>query len=438
MKYVLRLGSLGFVFLSCGLAWLINISALAAEPALLWPEAIQETERNNPELKSAAMNLAASQAEALASRAGRLPVITTAFTSTVSANDLKKVQSSASGGLNSGHPTENHSVALTATETIFDGFLNSARMRLAQAKVQEAELIISSLKSRLSFELKSTYAAMLVAQKFLRLYEDILRRRQENLNLVELRFAGGRENKGAALLSEAYLKQARFEELQLKNSLAVTRAKLNRILGRTDTSRYVLKGELPLAAAPGIVDYASLAQHTPEYQLTLNRQAQADVNLSLVRAGFYPTLGLRGSVGRQGPEFFPANDQWSISLVLTIPIFNGGSDYYANEAAIAKLTAAGLNRENIRSDQLSKLQQAHAGFLEASEKLKVDESFQAAVSLRAEIARSKYNNGLSSFDDWDLIENDLISRQKNVLSSQRDRVIAEATWEESQGRGVLP
>jgi hypothetical protein len=58
--------------------------------------------------------------------------------------------------------------------------------------------------------------------------------------------------------------------------------------------------------------------------------------------------------------------------------------------------------------------------------------------LRAEIARSKYNNGLLSFEDWDLIENDLINRQKALLVSVRERVTAEAGWEQARGEGAIP
>jgi hypothetical protein len=43
-----------------------------------------------------------------------------------------------------------------------------------------------------------------------------------------------------------------------------------------------------------------------------------------------------------------------------------------------------------------------------------------------------------TFEDWDIIENDLIQRLKTFLQSQRDRVIAEASWELAQGKGVIP
>ncbi|MGZ3696004.1 MAG: TolC family protein, partial [Bdellovibrionota bacterium] len=67
----------------------------------------------------------------------------------------------------------------------------------------------------------------------------------------------------------------------------------------------------------------------------------------------------------------------------------------------------------------------------------VDQGFRDAATVRAEIARTKYNNGLQTFEDWDTIENDLITRQKAYLQSKRARVTAEAAWEQAQGIGVL-
>lgn len=89
-------------------------------------------------------------------------------------------------------------------------------------------------------------------------------------------------------------------------------------------------------------------------------------------------------------------------------------------------------------DVRTKLKQTFASYQEAVERLKVDTELLDAATIRAEIARNKYNNGLLSFEDWDIIENDLISRQKFVLQSRRDRIVAEAVWEQAQGKGVIP
>jgi outer membrane protein TolC len=121
-----------------------------------------------------------------------------------------------------------------------------------------------------------------------------------------------------------------------------------------------------------------------------------------------------------------------------VPLYSGGKDYYATKSAASSLEAAVSNTDSTEHQLLVNLKQTHAGFVESVEKLKVDQAFLEAATTRAEIARSKYNNGLMTFEDWDIIENDLIQRLKTFLQSQRDRVIAEASWELAQGKGVIP
>jgi outer membrane protein TolC len=84
------------------------------------------------------------------------------------------------------------------------------------------------------------------------------------------------------------------------------------------------------------------------------------------------------------------------------------------------------------------LEQAYSGYVQAVEQVNVSQAFVEAAQTRAEISRAQYNNGLLTFNDWNLIENDLTQRQTNYVVSQRDRVSAEAAWEQAQGKGVIP
>ena len=77
-------------------------------------------------------------------------------------------------------------------------------------------------------------------------------------------------------------------------------------------------------------------------------------------------------------------------------------------------------------------------FQDAAGKVGVQQEFLHAAQVREEIASSQYATGLLSFQDWDLIEDDLIANQKAMLASQRDALIGEATWERAQGRSALP
>jgi hypothetical protein len=44
---------------------------------------------------------------------------------------------------------------------------------------------------------------------------------------------------------------------------------------------------------------------------------------------------------------------------------------------------------------------------------------------------------LVSFEDWDLIESDLIQKQKEILLSERNRILKQSQWERAQGIGVF-
>ena len=88
-------------------------------------------------------------------------------------------------------------------------------------------------------------------------------------------------------------------------------------------------------------------------------------------------------------------------------------------------------------DLKSQLSDAYSTFIESNQALIVSKSFLNASKVRAEINRSKYNNGLQTFDEWDRIENEHINYQRDYLVKERDQISAEAAWEKVQGLGVI-
>ena len=79
-----------------------------------------------------------------------------------------------------------------------------------------------------------------------------------------------------------------------------------------------------------------------------------------------------------------------------------------------------------------------ADYADAVDQAGVNAAYLEAEEVRAEIGRSQYASGMISFEDWDRIENDLISSQKSDLAGRRNAVTAEANWEKAQGKSRLP
>lgn len=434
MKLITRLtvGQLPGVFLACS-AFMPTLTSYGSE-LLTWEDALARAAQSSAELSAANAELRAVEYQEPVARSGFFP--------SVSANlgydrsDGRVI--AGTGGTVGGSA---HSTTLSGTQNLYAGGADAARSERAQANTRVAQANVQAVKAKLSRELKSAFQSLVYAQASEELTQEIVRRREENLRLVELRFKGGRENKGSVLLSQANLEQARYDGLQARNASRVARAQLATVLRANATPDYRIAGPgVPVQAPPAMPpDFAQLAAATPEAAQAQGRYDAAVADVSITRAPLFPSVSLNGTVGRYGDDFSPEDEQrWSVGVNLSVPIFNGGRDYYGTKSAQATKYAAGETRANTILQASTRLEQAYAAYLEAVAKLNLDESFRRAALVRAEIARQKYNNGLLSFEDWDIIENDLIGRQKVYLQSQRDRVIAEAVWEQAQGRGSIP
>jgi outer membrane protein len=396
-----------------------------------WAQCVEITAENNAEIRASRSTLESTMSQEGVARGGFLPAV---------AGDLSwsRGNTTTDGGFSNG--TSTYSATLSASQNLFSGFSDLAKLRQARANTRAASATYQITKARISFALKKAFEGFSYSKEATKLTGEITRRRQENLRLVELRFQSGRENKGSVLLSEAYLNQAKLDDLQAQNARRLAQAELAESLGLDDGSGLDIEGTTPIiepnAKGP---ELKSLVLITPDYEQSIAQEESAGQSVTVARSQFFPNLSLSGSVGKLGADFFPdERDRWSIGVKLSFPFFNGGRDYYGTQAANATFASAQSIRQNTARAILSKLQDAYSSYIEAVAKLKVDESFRTAATVRAEIARKKYNNGLLSFEDWDVIENDLISRQKVYLQSKRDRVTAEATWEQAQGRGVFP
>jgi outer membrane protein TolC len=391
---------------------------------LTFEQCVQQAARQNAELQAARANADAAQSRVRAARSGYYP-------------QLSAEAASADSSGSSAFAGPSHSTGVAATQNLFAGFRDEAGVEQAGANERSAQADLATARAKISRDLKAAFAGLVAAQDSVVLAEQIERRLTENLRLVQLRFEGGRENKGSFLLTKATLQQAQLESLQARQAVASAQAQLARVLTHRDGIDLRAQGEVPVSAPPPAPDFLALAERVPSYRKAQAQEEAARAEVRLARAGFYPSLDLNASAAREGEDFPPQDNRRTVGLSLTVPLFSGGRDYYGTEAAASNLVATSNTKVDVERSALVQLKQTHAAFVEAVERLKVDEAFLEAAITRADIARSKYAQGLMSFEDWDRIENDLIVRQKGVLFSRRDRVTAEAAWEQAQGVGVI-
>ncbi len=415
------------IFLTVAVALIGSLNApLSYSQMLTWEACLEETAPNNPDIVVAQQEIDKARAKRNAGLSPFLP------------------QLSASAGYNRSESlsslSNEYNMSLSARQSLFSGWRDKVAWDKSALDLEIAQARFQGTGAQVSFELKSAFVRLLFAQENLKLAQTIAKRRQDNVRLVELRYQAGREHKGSYLRSRAAWRQSEFEMSQTQRALRVAQRELSRVLGREETEPLEVSGELAVENAPQeTADFKALAKFTPAYAQARHLAEAAAMGVVSARGAFMPELSASGSLGRGGNDWPPDSPtRWSTGLSLTFPFFTGGKNIFDTKSALAEERRAQASFKSVALQTALDLEDAFAGYQDAWEKTGVQEEFLLAARTRSEIARSQYASGLLSFQDWDLIENDLISNQKAWLAARRDAVIAQASWQKAQGRGYLP
>jgi len=409
---------------------LLLVLPLAAETVTLdFAAALKTLAQNNRDLVAARKNMQTAHYNYRGAYAGFLPQVTAGMNYT-QGNSATTAQLASQN-----NKYELYSASLGVSQNIFSGLSDYYKIKIARASAELSEATFHQTAARVLYEMKSAWALLTLAKKQHELALETQKRRQDNMKMISLRFSSGTENKGSLLLAQSYRAQADRDVNQSLRQRINAETELRRVLYLPDNTEIILSGGPELKNPPEEAALQELAKKTPEYRQALAQELNAEATADQSISPFFPTLVASGSLFRQGPDFFPQGDRWSVNVGVSYPLFSGGKDYYALKANKSAFEAAKQNRESIGAQRVAKLQQALQTYRAAVENARVSESLLGASTVRAQIARVKYMSGLLSFDQWDIIENELINRQKDALQTRYDLEVAQAVWEQMRGEG---
>ena len=151
---------------------------------------------------------------------------------------------------------------------------------------------------------------------------------------------------------------------------------------------------------------------------------------------FLPNVNLSGSLADSGTSWPPNNSSSSAMLSLSYSFFPGGAN-------IIDKIVADINVDNAQEQFQKTLKQtryavesAFYNFKDSIESLSVRKVFLTASEAQDKIATEKYLNGLVTYSDWNIIENQYISDQQSLLLAKGNAMSAEAQYYNSYGGWV--
>ncbi len=385
--------------------------------ALTWSEALTLAKLNNPELKSAARQTESARWSYYKSYSSFLPQL--------SAN--ASVGETTSGTL--GATGRSSSYGLSVSQTLFSGFENYIGGLLARANYDYYYASQQKTGSDLYYQLRQSFVDLAIADENIYLLKNILERRKNNAGLIELRYESGREDKGNFLRTKADQADAEYGVTAAERSRALAALKLRQLIS-AEAEKAEDKFEVGRLARP---DYEALLRSSPSYVMDLKQLERAELAFRQTVSEFLPTVSLTGSYRKSGTDWPPTDSSNSWSLNFSYSLFPGGSNIADRVIYAAQYDQAKQDFQQSRYDLRYALESAYQGLMDAVDAQKSAELSASAAAVRAEIARTKYLNGLIGYDEWDRIENDYINAQKTLLSRKKAALYAEAAWHNSYG-----
>ncbi|MFC1674968.1 TolC family protein [Candidatus Omnitrophota bacterium] len=392
-----------------------------ADEPLTWEDCLMEAKENHPDLITAREKVEQAIQDKGIAVGDILPQVSLDASG-------KKSKSGA------GSAASTYKYGLSAQQLLFDGFKSSSGIKAAQEDIKSSQYDHDVASSNIRLRLRSAFIELLRAEELLKITDDIAGRRRKNLELVQLRYDAGREHRGSLFKERANLAQAEFEVAQARRNIELSQRRLVKELGRESFSPVAVNGRIEMVfALEEEPDFDKLPRDNPLLKELIAKKESARLGIQSAKADFFPEVYTSASAGKTGSEFLPEGDEWSAGLTVSFPIFEGAKRFAELKKARAKFRQSEAEEKSGRDGVVFTLREAWIVFKDAADAVDVRLQFLNAAQERSKIAQAQYSNGLISFDNWTIIEDDLARDKKAYLESLADAQVAEAYWLQAKG-----
>lgn len=398
---------------------------MSAQEVLNWQDCIKEAAKNNPELIAAQESVKQYQATKDITASTLYPQVTGSLNASTARSASNETP---------GTTADSYSYGVSGTQLVFNGLKTVNNVNSAKENIKASQQSYRYTSSEVRLSLRTAFINLLTAQELIKVTEDIARIRRENYELISLRYESGLEHRGALLTAEADLAQANFQIAQAKRDIETAQWQMMKAMGRKEYNPLSVKGDFVVVdSAKDKPSFETLAKNNPFLQEAIAKKNSAEFGLRSAYGEFFPTLSGQAGANKKGTLYPPKGNNWNLGLVLSMPIFEGGLRLAQVSKAKALLNQLQADERNTRDGIVVVLVQTWAALQDAIETVDVQYKSLIATEERSKIAEAQYSTGFISYDNWTIIEDNLVSAKSSYLNAQSDALTAEASWIQAKG-----
>jgi outer membrane protein len=343
-----------------------------------------------------------------------------------SAGTVSRIRSPATPNRPAGERTE-YGPSISLNYLLLDfggrsGSIERARQSLFAANLSHNATIQNTvLQAEVAYFNYMATAALLAAER------SAIAEAQANLNAAEQRNRVGLATIADVLQARTALSQEQLNLETTQGNLQAARGSLASALGLPANLPFELEplgGTIPVRSLALSVDSVINAalQNRPDLASARAQAAAAASQVRVARAAALPSLALGGNAARtfSTPRLF-AGPSYSLSLGVSLPIFNGFAHQYDIAAARAQADAVSALADQARQDVVTQVFISYYALQTAAQRVATADDLLASAQQSVQVASGRYREGVGSIID-------LLTAQTALANARAQQVQSRWQW----------
>lgn len=310
----------------------------------------------------------------------------------------------------------------------------------AQAQVYATEQAQRGVVLTLVSNLAASYIALRALDRQLEIARAATANFEETARIFDLRFKQGIVSKTEVMQIASQVQQARAAIPAFEQAIAVQENLISILLGRNPgpIPRGLSIDQLAVPEIPANLP-STLLERRPDVLQAEQNLVAANANVGAARALYYPNISLTGLFGSVTTDlttlFSPHASAWSVGAALTGPIFTAGAIRGQNLAADSLREQALFGYRLTILNAFRETSDALIGTVTKANEVAEQQGRVDALREFANLASLRFDNGMTSYIDVLIAENELFFAELTATRLAAERQVQVINVYRSMGGG---
>ena len=318
-------------------------------------------------------------------------------------------------------PSQDWSASVDLRQTLFSGLRDWRARDIAKLRRDIADLDRSITISDLTLQVAAAFYNAVALSQWVEVRQIVLEENQNQLKVAERRYEVGETAIADVARWRAQVAAAKQALVVASGDAKLSHDRLRRLVGLDELGELTPPGPIPIPAGgePELLDQAF--DQRLEMKTLQNQFEAAGLWVKVEKGMWYPELEAVGQYFQQKAGF-PANNWTSLSLVLKVPVYDGGLTKARVAKAREDVREVEFLTQTVRRTIADQVDSGYIGYESASAALD-------AAGERSEASRLAYRQVERAYRVGEASTTDLLSATSETTDAETSQIVARAQRE---------